>query len=464
MSGKRKSETTISAAYEGKKAKKDFQNSESDTDVQNLDIDTHEDQSSKSDTEDNNNCAECIVKTNKIQKLEIANDEAKSKMEALKESNTKYRISRQDWAIQNENIKKLIKNQKELSKTEDDTLEKSLESDTDGENLGSDDEDENSENYSGDENNCLGCAEKINEIQSLKIENEETECRFEDVEDDYYNWRFGDKSGTYFLDPEAYNECDECDVKNSKIQALEIANDEAQNKLETEVASAKKTLEESKAKAKVELEKVENQLENEVALKESFKESLSRYQNLKQVFEGKGENSGSDYEDQSESDTDDKDNCVECDEKNSKIRAIEIECADAKCKLEAKEELNAKFRKLRDDWAVKVYQANPSNEDLDKLLSLEPEELFEKYENLMKFNESKMIKVEEIDYAMKDKKLNLQILQRELYEKELDGIMDVLKMPAGDRIYTNILPMIKNLLEQVDTNHYTKAVENLVNE
>ena len=40
-------------------------------------------------------------KTNRIQKLEIANDEAKTKLEALKESNTKYRVSRKDWAIQN---------------------------------------------------------------------------------------------------------------------------------------------------------------------------------------------------------------------------------------------------------------------------------------------------------------------------------------------------------------------------
>jgi hypothetical protein len=64
---------------------------------------------------------------------------------------------------------------------------------------------------------------------------------------------------------------------------------------------------------------------------------------------------------------------------------------------------------------------------------------------------------------VKDKKLNLQILQRELYEKELDEIMDVLKMPSGDRNYTNILPMIKDLLQQVDTDHCTNAVENLIN-
>ena len=97
----------------------------------------------------------------------------------------------------------------------------------------------------------------------------------------------------------------------------------------------------------------------------------------------------------------------------------------------------AKYRKIRQDWAIKVFQSDPSNEDLDNLLSLEPE-------------------------TMKAMKLNLQILQRELYEKELDGIMDVLKMPSEDRVYTNILPMIKNLLEQVDTEHYTNTVENLM--
>ena len=128
------------------------------------------------------------------------------------------------------------------------------------------------------------------------------------------------------------------------------------------------------------------------------------------------------------------------------------------------EESLAKYRKIRQDWAIKVFQSDPSNEDLDNLLSLEPEKLFKKYEQIMKFNDSNMVKVEEgtNNSSVKDKKLNLQILQRELYEKELDGIRDVLKIPSEDRVYTNILPMIKNLLEQVDTEHYTNAVENLM--
>jgi hypothetical protein len=167
------------------------------------------------------------------------------------------------------------------------------------------------------------------------------------------------------------------------------------------------------------LEKVENQLHTEVASNKSLEESLSRYRILNQ---------------------------------------------DAKSKLEAMEELSNKFRQITQDWAIKVYQSNPSNEDLAKLLSLEPEKLFEKYEQITKFNESNMVKDEEVDYAMKDKKLNLQILQRELYEKELDKIMDVLKMPLGDRNYTNVLPMIKDLLQQVDTDYYTNVVENIINE
>ena len=180
---------------------------------------------------------------------------------------------------------------------------------------------------------------------------------------------------------------------NSKIQALEMANDEAKAKLETEAASAKKALEKVKAEGKVELEKVENQLQTEVASKKSLEESLAKYQKLKQLL------------------------------------------------------------------ATKIFQSNPSNEDLIALLNLEIEKLFEKYDQI-----SDRVKVkEETDCTVKDKKLDLQILQRELYEKELDGIMDVLKMPSGDRNYTNILPMIKGLLQQVDTDHCTNAVQNLIN-
>jgi len=217
--------------------------------------------------------------------------------------------------------------------------------------------------------------------------------------------------------------------------------------LEIEVTSTKKALEESKAESEVELEKVKNQLKTEVASKISEIQTLEIEKNTLET------------------------------EVTSAKKALEESKVESKVELEKVknqlqtevaskkplEESLAKYQKLQQILATKIFQANPSNENLISLLSLEVEKLFEKYEEIMKFNDSNIAKVEgEIDDTMKDKKLNLQILQRELYEKELDGIMDVLKIPSEDRNYTNILPMIKNLLEQVDTEHYTNAVENLM--
>ena len=141
-----------------------------------------------------------------------------------------------------------------------------------------------------------------------------------------------------------------------------------------------------------------------------------------------------------------------------------MEKVEKQLKIEAASKKS--LEELRQDWAVKVYQSDRKNENLVNLLSLEPEKLFKKYEEIMKSNDSNLVKVEEghDNSAIKDKRLTLQILQRDLYEKELHEIMDVLKMPSEDRVHANILPMIKNLLEQVDTDHYTSAVENLINE
>jgi len=272
------------------------------------------------------------------------------------------------------------------------------------------------------------------------------------------------KTQEIILNSEDKNDCAEYVEKTSQIQTLEIT----KTKLETELASVKKALEESKIDC---VEKT-NKIQALRFAKAKFETEVASTQ--KALEEKK----------------------VECIEKNSKIQTLEISeiklkteitsaqkaleesKAEAKVELEkvehqlqtevaskkSLEESNTKYRKLRQDWAVKVYQSDPRNEDLDNLLSLEPEKLFKKYEQIMKFNDSNVVKVEgEIDDTMKGKKLNLQIQQRELYEKEVDGIMDVLKMPSEDRVYTNILPMIKNLLEQVDTEHYTNAVENLIN-
>ena len=116
------------------------------------------------------------------------------------------------------------------------------------------------------------------------------------------------------------------------------------------------------------------------------------------------------------------------------------------------EESITKYRKLRQDWAIKVYQSDPSNEDLDKLLSLEPEELFKKYEEKSKKKaNSDRTKLEETAETLQDvkTKLKLQREQREIYEKQLNEIKEALHFPLPVENYTfaNVLTIVKTLVE-----------------
>mgnify|MGYP001479905221 CR=1 FL=1 len=211
----------------------------------------------------------------------------------------------------------------------------------------------------------------------------------------------------------------------------------------------------------------------------------------KSESDNEGKNSGWVFDEylSSDSDTEDENSafCVECVEKSSKIQALKIECADAKIKLgtevasmkkalekskaESKvesekvenqleievaskkplEESLSTYRKLRQDWAIKVYQSNRSNEDLDNLLSLEPDKLFKKYEQIT----SDRIKLEETTDTLQDvkNKLKLQTAQRGIYEKQLSEIRAVLHLPDENCNFANILPVVKELLEQNETNH-----------
>ena len=155
-------------------------------------------------------------------------------------------------------------------------------------------------------------------------------------------------------------------------------------------ASVKKALEESKTESKVELEKMKIQLQVEVASKSSLEESRIKYRKLKQLL------------------------------------------------------------------ATKIFQANPTNEDLDNLLGLEPEKLFKKYEEITKSGtNSDRIKLEETTETLQDmkSKLKFQTAQRGNYEKQLSEIREVLHLPAENGNFGNILPYIKNLLEENETNH-----------
>ena len=200
---------------------------------------------------------------------------------------------------------------------------------------------------------------------------------------------------------------------------------------------------------------------------------------------------GDSEDESSDTDTENENNCFECEEKSSKIQALEIECADAKIKLgtdnsmkkaleKSKEELEkvenqleteaaskkaleeslSSYRKLRQSWAVKVYQSNPSNEDLDNLLTLEPEKLFKKYEQIMKEQSSDSIKLEETTETLKDVKikLKLQTAQKGNFEKQLSDIREVLHLPDENCNFANILPVVKDLLEQNEINHCSNGL------
>ena len=370
----------------------DNENFEGDNDDENFEGDD-EDENSESDTEDNNNCGKCVKKTNIIQRLTLSNEKAKCKLEDLEESYycmmaneqidiADYSENSRNWFGLKSKIRALEKSNTE-GKVELEKVKKQLQTEV-------------SSKKSLEES--VAKYQKLKQLLATKIIGNENQAS-----ENYVEW--------FEL--------------NSKIQALEKANDEAKTKLETEATSAKKALEKLNAEAKVELEKVENQLQTEVA---SAKKALEKIKAEAKIELEKVENQ------------------------------LQTEVASKK----SLEESLAKYQKLKQLLATKIFQSNPSNEDLIALLNLEIEKLFEKYDQIIRFNKLDRVK-EEVDCTMKDKKLDLQILQRELYEKELDEIMDVLKMPSGDRTYTNILPMIKGLLQQVDTDHCTNAVENLIN-
>ena len=112
---------------------------------------------------------------------------------------------------------------------------------------------------------------------------------------------------------------------------------------------------------------------------------------------------------------------------------------------------------------------DPNNENFDRLCNLEVAELFSKYENTYKVNDSFKEKYEEIKEKLGSQtekneqcveaneklikvrtKLNLQMERNELLDKNLNEIMDILNIPGKNRSFAYILPAIKNLKESMN--------------
>ena len=184
-------------------------------------------------------------------------------------------------------------------------------------------------------------------------------------------------------------------------------------------------------------------------------------------------------------------------EKN-KTKIVEMKESNAKVLAEVKSKMknlevlmnsDHKLKRLKDLLAAKVLLFDPNNEKFDHLRNLEVAELFSKYENTYKVNDSFKEKYEEIKEKLRSQtekneqiveaneklikvraKLNLQKERNEFLDKILNEIMDILSIPGKNRSFSYIIPAIENLQESVckcheqkETEHYTRHTQALNN-
>ena len=110
---------------------------------------------------------------------------------------------------------------------------------------------------------------------------------------------------------------------------------------------------------------------------------------------------------------------------------------------------------------IKVFLSNTTNQNLQHLLDLDINELFEKFEHVSQAK-TQNGQLEETLEALNDfkSKLNIQIEQRELYEKQHREIMDLLNISNENQCFDNTLQAIRDLkesLEQNESAHYEHA-------
>ena len=127
-------------------------------------------------------------------------------------------------------------------------------------------------------------------------------------------------------------------------------------------------------------------------------------------------------------------------------------------------ESDVKARKITNKLVVKIF--NATGEDLESLMSLKPDELISRYEQVIASNNSEKIKIEEVSENLADlkNKLKLQMIQKEAYEKQHLEIMEVLNIPEENRSFANILPgvialkeSLSKIQEQNEIEHYSHA-------
>ena len=151
--------------------------------------------------------------------------------------------------------------------------------------------------------------------------------------------------------------------------------------------------------------------------------------------------------------------------KNERIQSLET--SDKKS---AQSDLEF-LEKMTDSWAVKIFE-NDKKQTLRNLITLKPQILYDKYEEMMgkamaMARDKERIKYEEISDKLSKKNLQLtiQIEKREAIEKQHSEVMDIINNAVENKCLENILPSIKSLKnanskmqhEQIEANLYSDA-------
>ena len=136
-------------------------------------------------------------------------------------------------------------------------------------------------------------------------------------------------------------------------------------------------------------------------------------------------------------------------EREKQIKNLQGELASKDLIMTSYDVSKMKYRKLQQLLASKVFCSNSRTENLDTLLDLDIESLFEKYEQTIQTNTSVNINLEETLKTLNDvkTKLNLEKDQREKYEKYHFEMMDILNLCPENRSVPSILQAIRDLKE-----------------
>jgi len=148
--------------------------------------------------------------------------------------------------------------------------------------------------------------------------------------------------------------------------------------------------------------------------------------------------------------------------KDSEIKAKDIEINNKDSEIKELRDTNAKFENLRELLAGRVFHSDPRNKSLKSLLTLEIDRLYLEYDHVTKDTKKsdEQKKIEDLAETLADvkTKLNLQMEQRQIYEKEHEEMFKVLNIPSGgNRNFTDILRTINVLVEQSETDKYAHA-------